>query len=301
MSKFTFLAQENDKGRTIKDILKKEFSFSRRLRTKLKKQPSLVKLNDKEAYGWFQVNPGDLISVDFPQENSQFEAENIPIEILYEDEDLLVINKEPGMVCHPTKGHSSKTLSNAIQYYIDEKEESYKIRFISRLDMDTSGAILVAKNSHAQDHLIRQMTEGRVVKRYLALIEGHMEEDQGTIDLPIGHPEPDQLKRRVFHGGAKSVTHYKTLQREQFTERDYSLLELVLETGRTHQIRVHLSHIGHPVLGDTLYGKPAPQYISRQALHASYLSFPHPVSGKRMEIYAPLPDDLKALIENHNL
>ena len=294
MSKFTFIASDGDAGRPIKDILRKEFVFSRRLRTKLKQQPELIRLNGALAEGWFPVNAGDKITVHFPSEQSQFEPENIPLDILFEDEDFLLLNKQSGIVCHPTKGHPSHTLSNAIQFYMEQTGQTFKIRFVSRLDMDTSGILAVAKNSHGQDNLIRQMADKKVVKKYLAVVEGTMTQSEGTIQLPIGQPDPDKVQRGVVEDGADSITHYKVL--ECYTS-GYSLLELILGTGRTHQIRVHLSHIGHPIVGDHLYGKESPMLISRQALHASSLSFTHPMKGTWMEVNAPLPGDMEELLQ----
>jgi 23S rRNA pseudouridine1911/1915/1917 synthase len=159
--------------------------------------------------------------------------------------------------------------------------------------MDTSGLLVVAKNSHCQDDMQKQMIENAVVKKYAAVVKGIIEEDEGTVDLPIDKEHEDKVKRTVTDEGYPSVTHYKVLER---FPRGYTLVELLLETGRTHQIRVHLSHIGHPVVGDVLYGEASVWLIERQALHARYLSFRHPVTGAIMELEAPLPDDMQELI-----
>jgi 23S rRNA pseudouridine1911/1915/1917 synthase len=294
MSKFRFQVTEKDEGRSIKDILRNEFVFSRRLRIKLKQQPELVRLNGAPAEGWFPVHPGDQITIEFPQEQSRFEPENIPLDILFEDEDFLLLNKQPGIVCHPTKGHPSHTLSNGIQFYMEQTGQSFKVRFVSRLDMDTSGILAVAKNSHCQDNLIRQMGEKKITKRYMAVVEGQLETLSGTIRLPIGQPNPEKVQRGVVAHGADSITHYRVLE---CFPKGYTLLELTLETGRTHQIRVHLAHLGHPIVGDHLYGQAAPSLIERQALHASSLSFIHPVKEQPMEISAPLPEDMARLLK----
>jgi 23S rRNA pseudouridine1911/1915/1917 synthase len=160
--------------------------------------------------------------------------------------------------------------------------------------MDTSGLLVIAKNSHCQDDMSRQMGGKEVTKKYMAVVRGIIAEEEGTVDLPIDREDEDHVKRTVQRDGYPSVTHYKVLER---FEKGYTLVELVLETGRTHQIRVHMSHIGHPVVGDVLYGEASIWLIDRQALHAWYLSFRHPVTGRFMELEAPLPEDMKALME----
>jgi len=239
-------------------------------------------------------NPGDRITVSLPKEKSDFEPENIPITVVFEDEDLLIINKQPGYVVHPTKGHPCHTMTNGIMNYILENNKHFKIRFINRLDMDTSGLLAVAKNSHCQDDMSKQMSENGVMKKYVAIVKGIIAEEEGTVDLPIDREHEDHVKRAVLENGYPSVTHYKVLER---FEKGYTMVELVLETGRTHQIRVHMSHIGHPIIGDVLYGEASVWLIERQALHAKYLAFRHPVTGQFMELEAPLPEDMLALIE----
>jgi 23S rRNA pseudouridine1911/1915/1917 synthase len=174
------------------------------------------------------------------------------------------------------------------------QQKHYKIRFVNRLDMDTSGLLAIAKNSHCQDDMSRQMSENGVTKKYVAVVKGVIAEEEGTIDLPIDREHEDHVKRAVLKDGYPSVTHYKVLER---FEKGYTLVELVLETGRTHQIRVHMSHIGHPIVGDVLYGVASVWLIERQALHARYLSFRHPLNGSLMELEAPLPDDMLTLLE----
>lgn len=293
MSKFEYKVLACDDGRQIKDIIRNEFSFSRRLRTNLKKDQTLVLLNGAPVLGWHSVKPGDIISVDLPDETSHFEPENIPISVVFEDDDLLIINKQPGFVCHPTKGHPANTMANGLQKYIADTGQSFKIRFINRLDMDTSGLLAIAKNSHSQDNITKQMAAGKVSKKYIAVVKGIMAEDEGVISAPIGRPDPERVERGVIEGGHDSTTHFKVLRR---FEKGFTMVELVLETGRTHQIRVHLSHLGHPVVGDHLYGGENPLLIQRQALHAYYLSFYHPVNGEYMAFDAQVPDDILDLI-----
>jgi 23S rRNA pseudouridine1911/1915/1917 synthase len=292
-SKFEYIIKENDKELPIKELLKRNFSFSSRLMTKLKVN-NLVQLNGSLIKMYEKGNPGDRITVSLPNEKSDFEPENIPISVVYEDDDLLIINKQPGYVVHPTKGHPCHTIANGVMNYMLENQKHFKIRFINRLDMDTSGLLAIAKNSHCQDDMSKQMGENGVTKKYAAVVKGIIAEEEGTVDLPIDKEQEDHVKRAVIKDGYPSVTHYKVLER---FEKGYTLVELVLETGRTHQIRVHMSHIGHPIVGDVLYGEASVWLIERQALHARYLSFRHPVTNQFMEMEATLPDDMLTLLE----
>lgn len=281
---------QQDMETPFKEIIRREFRFSSRLLRKLKVEGG-VTLDGEGVRLYMKGQPGQRLAVALPSETSHFEPEDIPITAAFEDEDLIVVNKQPGFVVHPTKGHPVHTMANGLMKYMMEREESYKIRFINRLDRDTSGLLIVAKNSHCQDHVTKQMVNNKVIKRYRAVVHGSFGEAEGTIDLPIGRPYEDHVIRAVMEDGYPSVTHYRVL--EDFGE--FSLLELQLETGRTHQIRVHMSYIGHPLVSDVFYGKEEPQLIERQALHAGYLSFRHPVTGKNLEIEAPLPEDMEEL------
>ena len=186
---------------------------------------------------------------------------------------------------------------------MEKTGQSFKVRFVNRLDMDTTGLLIIAKNSHAQDEVTKQMKAKTTEKRYKAIVNGIVKDDEFTIDLPIGRPDPEKVARAVMvDGGYPSVTHVKVLERypsgnENGSDKGYTMVELLLETGRTHQIRVHMSHIGHPLVGDSLYGGAHPDLIDRQALHSYRLSINHPVTGKRLELEAPLPDDFKKVIQ----
>lgn len=294
--KFKYTVVESDSGEKIKNIIKKQYGFSSRLLTKLK-FGNCVYLNGQPAKMHMQPVTGDIIEISLPEERSEFIPENIPIDIIYEDNDLIIINKQPGHVVHPTKGHPSNTIANGIMKYMIDTHQSFKIRFINRLDMDTTGLLIVSKNSHCQDHLSKQMKENKVKKIYVALVKGFLENDKGKIDAPIGRLYEDHVLRGVVSDGFPSVTNYKVLQR--YCD-NYTLVELQLETGRTHQIRVHMNHIGHPVLSDALYDEVMPDIIKRQALHASYLSFIHPITGEPVSFYAPVPEDIKQAIEKIN-
>ena len=292
MAEFKHTVTKEEEGKEVKDIMRMHFDFSSRLRNKIKRE-KLVFLNGEVTQGWYKVAVGDVVSVDLPEEKSNFPAQDIPLYPVYEDDDLLLLNKQPGLIVHPTKGHPVGTVANALMHYQEIHHQSWKIRFVNRLDMDTSGLLIVAKNAYCQNDLTNQMKGNHLKKTYVAIVSGVIEEDSGTVDLPIGRPDPIDVRRGVMEDGAPSVTHYKVLERF----RNYTLLELKLETGRTHQIRVHMSHIGHPVLSDHLYGEEKPYIIDRQALHAKELTFQHPATGESMTVTAPLPEDMKKAIE----
>lgn len=293
MTEFKYIIKEEDENLDIKGVLRQHFQFSARMRNKIKRE-KLVRLNGEETAGWITPKPGDIITIRLPEESSDFIPEDIPISIVYEDDSLLIINKQPGLVVHPTKGHPQHTLANGIMKYILDSKQNFKIRFMNRLDMDTSGIVAVAKNSHCQASFMKQSQAGIVEKRYLAIVKGTITEDRGSIDLPIGKPDPDRVERAVIEDGAPSLTHYQVIKRFR---AGYSLVELSLETGRTHQIRVHMAHIGHPVVSDHLYGETNPFLIERQALHARRLALMHPVTNQPLAFEAELPPDMKRLIE----
>lgn len=294
MTDFIHKVTREDEGLEIKDIMRNHFDFSSRLRNKIKRE-KLVTLNGKQIEGWKKANAGDIIKITLPEERSNFEPQNIPIYPVFEDKDLLIINKQPGLIVHPTKGHPSGTVANALTYYMEQTQNPFKIRFVNRLDMDTSGLLVIAKNAYCQNDYTHQMKAGTVKKCYTAIVKGLLESDSGTIDLPIGRPDPEHVRRGVMENGSPSVTHYKVIER--FPRMNYTLVELLLETGRTHQIRVHMSHIGHPILGDWLYGGDNVHLMERQALHAARLTFTHPITKEKLTLEAPLPSDMRAALE----
>lgn len=297
MAKYEHTVTAAEEGLTINQILRQNYKFSSRFRTKMKYQ-SLVDLNGSPAPGYLRPAAGDIIGVRLPEETSDFPPENIPLDIIYEDEDLILVNKQPGIIVHPTKGHPEHTIANAVMYYMNESGQSFKVRFANRIDMDTTGIIIVAKNANAQNDLSNQMRRNEVVKRYIALVEGNVSEDHFTIDLPIGRPDQISIQRQVMTtGGKDAVTEVSVLERfDSEKYGSFSLVEVVLHTGRTHQIRVHMSHIGHVITGDSLYGGRT-DLIGRQALHAYHIEFIHPATGEPMRFDAPLPDDIRTAIE----
>ncbi|NRT77913.1 RluA family pseudouridine synthase [Clostridium beijerinckii] len=284
-----------EKGTKIREYLKVELGLS----TRLIRSASLGKrifVNDEVVKMNRVLNEGEIIKIDLAKDESQDIApEKMDIDIVYEDEDILVVNKKPFMVVHPTKSYQSGTLANGVINYFMESGQNFIVRLVSRLDMNTSGLIIIAKNQFSHGMLSKEMSENKVEKKYLALVHGIMKEKQGTIDLPIYKPEgiENGIRRVIDERGQRSITHYKVV--EEYNES--SLVECKLETGRTHQIRVHLSHLGHPIYGDTLYGDGDEEdLIKRQALHAFGLDFKSPRSGEILSLRAELPDDMKELI-----
>lgn len=294
MAKYEHTVTTEETGLTINQILKRNYKFSSRFKTKMKYQ-SLVDLNGTPAPGYLRPEVGDVIGVRLPEETSDFEPEDIPLDIIYEDEDLILINKQPGIIVHPTKGHPEHTIANGVMKYMSDTDQSFKVRFANRIDMDTSGIIIVAKNANSQNELSSQMRAGTVVKKYKALVEGIIGEDCFSIELPVGRPSPESIQRAVMDEGGKSA-HSEIRVLERFSSEEYgdhTLVEVSIKTGRTHQIRVHLSHIGHPIAGDSLYGGRT-DLIDRQALHAYHIEFSHPMSGERVSFEVPLYDDISA-------
>ncbi|MBD7914780.1 RluA family pseudouridine synthase [Clostridium sp. Sa3CUN1] len=283
-------------GRKIREYLKEELGLSSRL-IRSASVDKRIFVNNKAVKMNYILNANDNILIDLMKDETQnIDPENIPIDVVYEDEDIIVVNKGPNMVVHPTKRHQSGTLANALMYYFKESNQKCIVRLVSRLDMDTSGLIIIGKNQYAHMELSKEMTLNNIEKRYLAVVHGHMENAEGTIDLPIYRPEEEGTIRRVVdERGQRSITHYKVVERY----KDSDLVECLLETGRTHQIRVHLSHLGHPIWGDTLYGKKDDNIvIKRQALHAYGLDFKSPRTKKELSLRAKLPNDIENLIES---
>jgi 23S rRNA pseudouridine1911/1915/1917 synthase len=255
-----------------------------------------VTVAGERAKASLRLEPGQRVAVDVPAaRDPSAEAEAIPLDILYEDSDLLVINKPPGMTVHPSPGHESHTLVNAILAHCDDLSGIGGVLrpgIVHRLDRDTSGVILVAKNDAAHNGLARQLKERLVEKTYLALVEGTPKPAEGVIDAPIARDPKNRQRMAIVEGGRDSVTAYRVVERFP----GYALVEARPRTGRTHQIRVHLAAIGHPIAGDRIYGHAA-RDLPRQFLHAWRIVFTHPHTGERVEFEAPLPPDLLPVME----
>lgn len=299
-----YTVTKEDEGRYVKEILKSRMDFSSRLLTKVKYHGEIL-LNGKHVNVRQRVAEGDVLTAKYPEEESYFPAQDIPLDVVYEDGDLLLVNKQPGLIVHPTYNFPTGTLANAITFHMQQRGEVYKLRFVNRLDMNTSGLVIIAKNSHAQDNISRQMQENTTIKNYIAIVHGIME-GSGTVDEPIDRDPDHKARRHVTPDGYPSVTHWEVLDtfegKKYGSIEGFSLLKLKLDTGRTHQIRVHMSYLGHPIVGDELYGQlfgydEPPEWMPRQALHAAHLELCHPVSGIRIAADAPLPDDMKKCIK----
>ena len=272
----------------LKSELLDKMNISVRMLCSIKKEKS-VTVNGKYVPMHTMVCGGDIIKIELPHESNEYEAQQMGIEVLYEDFDLLVVEKPFGMVVHPTRNHLENTMLNALKYYFDENGIKSKVRFVNRLDRDTSGILIVAKNAYAHSVLTKDTSMWEMHKKYIAVVEGQLDES-GTIRLPIIKSE-DGIRRMVDENGQECVTHYRTIKSNERA----SFVELELETGRTHQIRVHMSAMGHPIFGDELYGGNM-DFIERQALHCIELGFYSPRLEKEIRVKTKLHDDITELL-----
>ncbi|HUS87945.1 MAG TPA: RluA family pseudouridine synthase [Desulfosporosinus sp.] len=287
--------QAEDSGQKYLTILLHKFHFSLRLLQRLK-QGEQVWINGKFTYLTARGKEGETLSIQlFPDEETNIPGENLPLDILYEDEYLLVVNKPVGQVVHPTHRYLTNTLGNAVVGYWERKGEHRLYRPIHRIDRNTSGVVIIAKNQFAHQQLAWQLERGHIQKRYFGFVEGVVLENEGTIDDPIGFAPDSFIKRQAQPDGQPARTHYRVLHRYPSA----TFLEFILETGRTHQIRVHCEGFKHPLLGDDLYNGDT-TLLSRQALHSSVYAFLHPATGLPMVIRAPFPEDLRNLIKTLN-
>ena len=296
MSMLTKIVDSSYDNIKIKIYLKEVMELSSRFIKKAGKEHR-VRVNGKVVFMDFMLSGGDKIDVDLQREESQdIEPEDIDIEVVYEDSDILVLNKKPFMVVHPTKNCNTGTLANGIMNYFKNTNQKCIVRLVSRLDMNTSGLIIIGKNQFAHMRLSDEMKTERFEKRYLALVHGNLEVKEGTINKPIYRVGGDVIARVIDERGKDSVTHYKVI--ESFDGAD--LVECLLETGRTHQIRVHMQSLGHPIFGDELYGadfyEEDKAIISRQALHAYGLDFYSPRTVEKLSLRTDLPYDFNDAI-----
>lgn len=283
-------------GMKLGDYLRTEHGFSRRL-LKAVKEGNFLSVNGKMEKSHFSLSEGDAVKLILPPEkNGEFmKAEDLPLNIVYEDESLIVVDKPAGMASIPSRNHASGTLANGLLGYYRKKGLASTVHILTRLDRDTSGLMLIAKHRYAHGLLAASQKAKDIRRIYIAAIEGRPRQTEGTIDLPIGRKEGSIIERAVTASGKRAITHYRTIAEDDAV----TLVSVELETGRTHQIRVHFSEIGHPLAGDTLYGGSA-DLIARQALHSSYLSFIHPFTKEKLAFSSELPRDMKNLI-HHNV
>lgn len=291
--KLEFVIDEAFHQKTVLTFLKSQ-GFSSRIIKDIKYNPHGILLRNKKVTVQKQLKKGDRLTVYIREKETESAVpREMPLDIVYEDRDVIVINKPPFMATHPSQDNYDNTLANALAFYFDSKNEHCAIRSVNRLDKNTSGIILVAKNALAAGILSDDLKAKRITREYLAIVEGCPENDSGTVDAPIARAEGSAIKRCVCQNGDRAVTHYEVVKRG----REFSLLRLRLETGRTHQIRVHMAHIGHPVAGDFLYGTEFSGGIKRHALHSCNITFTHPVDKKEMYFETNLPEDMEKLNE----
>ena len=285
-----YVITSSDKYISVRNVLKSHFQISDRLLLKLKKNNRIL-LNGTSVFIDFPIKENDTISInlDFEEDNSNIVPTKINLKIIYEDEALLIVSKPSNMAIHPSQLHYDNSLSNGIKFYFDNIDLKRKIRPVNRLDKDTSGIVIFAKNDYVQEFLVKQMNNKTFNKEYIGILEGILKNKEGTINAPIARKENSIIERCVNEKGDKSITHYKVLKE---VNNKFSIVNFKLETGRTHQIRVHSSHIGHPIVGDTLYGY-ASTYIARQALHCYKMGFIHPLTRKYIEFIENLPEDMQ--------
>ena len=294
-----YLEVEKD-GKRIDAYLAEELKDVSRVAVQRLITNGKVLVNDKKVKVSYKVQQGDKIQVEEekPVEIS-IKAQKIPLDIIYEDDDIIVINKPKGMVVHPANGNPDGTLVNAVMAICKDSLSGIggEIRpgIVHRLDKDTSGIIIVAKNDKAHINLSEQIKDHKVKKTYIALVRGIVKENEATIKMPIGRSDKDRKKMAVTKNGKEAITHFKVLKRYE----KYTLLQVNIETGRTHQIRVHLSQIGYPIVGDQVYSNGKNEWnIKGQCLHAKSLEFTHPSSGKKMYLEAKLPEYFENILED---
>jgi len=301
MTEHTFITEGCDDRLRIDKFLSEEMEeHSRSFLQKLLKE-GLVTVNAKVVKPNYKLSPGEEIVVHVREpEEVNIEPENIPLDILYEDKDVLVVNKPKDMVVHPAAGHYSGTLVNGIMYHCKDSlsgiNGALRPGIVHRIDKDTTGALVVCKNDQAHNTIAERLKEHSITRRYRAIVHGIIKEDEGTVNAPIGRHPTERKKMAVNErNGKHAVTHYRVLERL----KGFTYIECRLETGRTHQIRVHMSSIGHPLLGDTVYGpsRSAVSSLQGQTLHAMILGFDHPATGEYMEFSAPLPDYFENLLK----
>lgn len=299
--KLTYTVTNAEDSRSVKYILKNKLLLSERLVKKLKYAGRIL-CNSLPVHINESVFTGDVIEADieFDDISEEINPEAMDLDVIYEDDSIIAINKPPYMVVHPTSYHLTGTMANGVMHYLLGKGIKTRIRPVSRLDRNTSGIIIFASNQYVQEKLIRQMHENTYYKEYVGIVYGNMKNDSGIIDLPIGRKPESIMLRHISQSGAPSVTRYHVL--EHLNNSDY--VRFILETGRTHQIRVHCQAIGHPLVGDTLYPHPETKDghvesvpIDRQALHSLKTVFIHPVNGNTLELSAPVPSDISHALE----
>ena len=293
------VVEENTQKKRIDSyIVDKNINLSRTAIKRLLDEGKIL-VNGKKQKPSYKPEVGDIITIEIPEpEEVELKPQDIPIDVIYEDKDIIVVNKPKGMVVHPANGNPDGTLVNAILAKCKDSLSGIggEIRpgIVHRLDKDTSGLLIIAKNDQAHINMSKQIQDRKVIKKYIALVKGVIGENAATIDMPIARSTKDRKKMAVDPNGKEAITHYKVLQRYD----KYTLLEIKIDTGRTHQIRVHMAYIGHPVVGDMQYSNGKNEFgIEGQMLHSKYLEFDHPITGKRLKLEAPLPEYFEQVLK----
>lgn len=290
----TYHITESDSGLRIEQYLKRH-GYSKQNFTELKKMPESILVNGKWFYLKQTLHAGDILTVHIKETESSehIPPMQLPLDIIYEDEDIIVINKAAGMPIHPSMNNYKNSLANGLAWYFQNQGKAFIFRCTNRLDRDTSGLTVIAKHMLSSNILSGMAVRKEIRREYLAIVRGHVMPSAGTINAPLSRKPGSIIERTVdFENGETAVTHYQVAQEKN----GHSLVSLILETGRTHQIRIHMKYLGFPLVGDYLYN-PDMEYIKRQALHSHRLTFRHPISGEIMDFTAPLPDDMANILQ----
>ncbi len=292
------VVKDNENIRLDSYIVTEDKDLSRATIQRLSEEGNIL-VNGTIKKNSYKVKTGDIIEINIPEiKETKLEAQDIPIEIVYEDSDIIVVNKPKGLVVHPANGNPDGTLVNAIMNICKDSLSGIggekRPGIVHRLDKDTSGLLIIAKNDKAHINMSEQIKNRKVNKKYIALVRGVIKENEATINMPIARSKKDRKKMAVDKNGKEAITHFKVLKRYD----NYTLLEIKIDTGRTHQIRVHMSEIGHPVIGDEVYSNGKNEFnVKGQMLHAKSLDFTHPITGKKMHLEADIPDYFKNVIQ----
>lgn len=290
----TYQIADTEASMTVAQFLKKK-GFSAANLTDLKKIPGSILVNGKWEYMVFRLKAGDALTVHIVENVSSPKIPPVehPLDIIYEDEDLLVINKQADMPIHPSMSNYTNSLGNAVAWYFYQQNCPFVFRCINRLDHNTSGLTIVAKHMVSGSILSTMVKKREIHREYLGIVRGTATPPSGTITAPLGRKPGSIIERTIdFENGESAITHYEVVDEKN----GHSLIRLHLETGRTHQIRIHMKYLGFPLIGDSLYN-PDMEYISRQALHSAKLVFPHPITGREMTFLSPLPEDMRRVLE----
>lgn len=298
MEQIELIVGEEDEGTRLDVFINRKLGKLSRSHIQKLIEDGMVKVNGLNSKTSLKVKRDQLVEVNIPEPKKlEVDAQDIPIEILYEDKDVAVVNKPKGMVVHPACGNYSGTLVNAIMYKCDKLSSINGIirpGIVHRIDKDTSGVLVIAKNDNAHMKLSQQLKNHTMTRRYVALVYGDLKNQKGIIDAPIARHKTERKKMAVGKEGKSAVTHFEVIERLN----GYTLIKASLETGRTHQIRVHMAYIGHPLVGDEVYGPKKPKIkVKGQMLHAEVLGFTHPATGEYMEFSAPMPQDFRDLLD----